>query len=200
MGFSEEQAEKVVKSLNENFVAKAKFNEIDEENKALKLSVSERDKQLEEVKKSSGDNAELKKQIEELQAANKKQTEAHAAEMEAYKLNVAIDAAVAKSGAKNVKAVKALLKDLDSAILDENGTVSGLSEQLEALKKSDGYMFAESTPVPMFTGFVPGNASSVPSSQGAAYESKLAEARKNNDRLGVIKVKQEAAANGVVLN
>lgn len=57
MGLTEEQAKKVMDSLDGNFVTKARFNEINEENKTLKKSVSDRDKQLEDLKKSSGDNA-----------------------------------------------------------------------------------------------------------------------------------------------
>ena len=63
MGLTEEQAKKVMDSLDGNFVTKARFNEVNEENKTLKQSVADRDKQLEDLKKSSGDNAELKKQV-----------------------------------------------------------------------------------------------------------------------------------------
>lgn len=48
MGLTEEQAKKVMDSLDGNFVTKTRFNEINEENKTLKKSVSDRDKQLEE--------------------------------------------------------------------------------------------------------------------------------------------------------
>lgn len=67
MGLSEEQADKVMASLDGNYIPKTRFNEVNEENKTLKKSVSDRDKQLEELKKSSGDNAALQQQIESLQ-------------------------------------------------------------------------------------------------------------------------------------
>ena len=70
MGLTEEQAKKVMDSLDGNFVTKARFNEINEENKTLKKSVSDRDKQLEDLKKSSGDNAALQQQISDLQKQN----------------------------------------------------------------------------------------------------------------------------------
>ena len=44
---------------------KSKHDEVVEENKTLKTSVSDRDKQLETLKASAGDNEELKKQIDE---------------------------------------------------------------------------------------------------------------------------------------
>ena len=63
MGLSEEQAKKVLTSLDGNYVPKSKFQEVSEENKTLKKSVGDRDKQLEDLKKSSGDNAALQQQI-----------------------------------------------------------------------------------------------------------------------------------------
>ena len=49
MGLTEEQAKKVMDSLDGNFVTKTRFNEVNEENKTLKKSVSDRDKQLEDL-------------------------------------------------------------------------------------------------------------------------------------------------------
>ena len=109
MGLTEEQAKKVMDSLDGNYVTKTRFNEVNEENKTLKKSVSDRDKQLEDLKKSSGDNEELKKQIETLQQENANQKKAHEAEMTQLRLDNAIDAALTAGGAKNIKAVRALL-------------------------------------------------------------------------------------------
>jgi len=77
MGLTEEQAKKVMSSLDCDFVTKTRFNEINEENKTLKKSVSDRDKQLEDLKKSSGDNAALQQQISDLQLQNANQHKAN---------------------------------------------------------------------------------------------------------------------------
>ena len=53
MGLTEEQAKKVMDSLDGDFVTKSRFNEVNEENKRLKQDVSDRDKQLETLKKST---------------------------------------------------------------------------------------------------------------------------------------------------
>ena len=87
MGLTEEQAKKVMDSLDGNFVTKARFNEINEENKTLKKSVSNRDKQLEDLKKSSGDNAALQQQISDLQKQNSDQQKAHDEELAKLKLD-----------------------------------------------------------------------------------------------------------------
>lgn len=155
MGLTEEQAKKVMESLDGNYVTKTRFNEVNEENKALKQSVSDRDKQLDELKKSSGDNAELKKQIEDLQKQNADQKKAHDAEMAQLKLDNAVEAALTAAGAKNTRAVRSLF-DAEKLKLGEDGKVSGLDEQLKAVQKSDPYLFAEKKTKPTFKGFQPG--------------------------------------------
>lgn len=153
MGLTEDQAKKVMDSLDGNFVTKARFNE---ENKTLKQSVADRDKQLEDLKKSSGDNAELKKQIETLQQQNADQKKAHDAEMAQLKLDNAIDAALTAAGAKNIKAVRAMI-DTSKMKLGEDGTVEGLSDAIKAVQKSDSYMFnTVQQKQQTFKGFQPG--------------------------------------------
>lgn len=200
MGLTEEQAKKVMDSLDGNFVTKTRFNEINEENKALKKSVSDRDKQLEDLKKSSGDNAALQQQISDLQKQNADQQKAHDEELAKLKLDNAVEIALSGAKAKNGKAVKAML-DMSKVKLGEDGKLSGFDEQIETLKKSDSYMFdvQQQQTQQQFTGFQPGASSTVPNSTAAGYEARLADARKNNNQLEVIKIKQEAAADGVVL-
>lgn len=199
MGLTEEQAKKVMDSIDGNFVTKTRFNEINEENKTLKKSVSDRDKQLEDLKKSSGDNAALQQQISDLQKANADQQKAHEAELSKLKLDNAVDVALSGAKAKNSRAVKALL-DMEKVKIGEDGKLSGFDEQIEALKKSDGWMFdVDQQTQQQFTGFQPGASTTVPNSTAAGYEARLADARKNNNQLEVIKIKQEAAANGVAL-
>ena len=182
MGLTEEQAKKVMDSIDGNFVTKARFNEVNEENKTLKKSVSDRDKQL-----------------EDLQKANADQQKAHETELNQLKLDNAVEVALSGAKAKSSKAVKAML-DMAKVKLGEDGKLSGFDEQIEALKKSDGWMFdADQQTQQQFTGFQPGASSTVPNSTAAGYEARLADARKNNNQLEVIKIKQEAAADGVIL-
>ena len=156
MGLTEEQAKKVMDSLDGNFVTKTRFNEVNEENKTLKQSVADRDKQLEDLKKSSGDNAALKKQIETLQQQNADQKKAHDAEMAQLKLDNAIDAALTAAGAKNIKAVRAVI-DTSKMKLNEDGTVEGLPDAIKAVQKSDSYMFnTVQQKQQTFKGFQPG--------------------------------------------
>ena len=199
MGLTEDQAKKVMDSLDGDFVTKARFNEVNEELKSVKKSVSDRDKQLEDLKKSAGDNTALTQQIADLQKANADQQKAHEQEIEALKFNNAVEMALTGAKAKNVKAVRAMLDDTKIK-LGEDGKLTGFDEQIEALKKSDGYMFdVQQQTGQQFTGFQPGASTTVPNSTQAGYEARLADARKNNNQLEVIKIKQEAANDGVIL-
>lgn len=159
IGIAEDLAAKCeTASLEElkGYIPRARMNEVSEENKTLKQSVADRDRQLEELKKFGGDNAELKKQLEALQQQNAEQQKAHEAELAQLRLDNAVETALAAAGAKNVKAVRSLF-DVGKLKLDDEGKVDGLEEQISAVKKSDPYMFAEKeAPVPVLRGFQPG--------------------------------------------
>lgn len=66
IGVSEELAAACEKaSLDElkDYIPRTRMNEVSEENKSLKQTVSDRDKQLDDLKKSSGDSEELKSRL-----------------------------------------------------------------------------------------------------------------------------------------
>lgn len=142
LGLEKDTIDKIMdENGNDINAAKKDVENIISERDKYKADVAERDKQIDSLKKSAGDNEELKKQIESLQSENKAKDEAHAAEIKNLKINTAIDSALTGAKAKNNLAVKALLKDLDKAEILEDGTIKGLSEQITALQKSDAYLF-----------------------------------------------------------
>lgn len=201
MGLTEELATSVMKELDGNYVPKARFNEVNTELKQAKDQVKERDSQLETLKKSVGDSDELKKQIETLQNENKTKDETHAAEIKQLKIDTAVDKALGEAKAKNPKAVKALL-DLAKAELSDDGTIKGLDAQIKALAEAEDSKFlfdTDSTQNQNSKGFVPGQKKDGVPGASSEYETRLAEARKNGNTLEAIKIKQEAAADGVVL-
>lgn len=144
LGIDEELAKKCETASQEElkgYIPKARFDEVNNEKKKLELDVRDRDGQLETLKNSTGDVDAMKKQIEDLQKANKDAADAHAAEIKQLKIDAAVDAALTGAKAKNKTAVKALLKDLDKAELADDGTIKGLAEQIESIQKSDSYLF-----------------------------------------------------------
>ena len=132
----------VNKALPLHFIPKDKYNEVAEAKKKLEADLQARDAQLEELKKAAGSNEELKKQIETLQAENKKAGEEWQAKMAQMQLDFAIERALTAAKARNAKAVKALL-DMEKVKLDGEQLL-GLDDQLKTLQQSDPYLFGES--------------------------------------------------------
>ena len=139
LALPQEQAEQITKAYEESiakalegYVPKDKLAEVILANESLSKSLAERDKQLEEAGKAAGDNEALKKQLDEAIAKNKADSETAAAELAAYKKDSAVNIALAQFGAKNPKAVAALL-DLSKVSLDGENLI-GLKDQLEAVK------------------------------------------------------------------
>ena len=142
LGLTEDQAEGALALYADalkNYVPKEKLDETEAEKEQLTASLAERDKQLSGLKGASGASEALKKQLEEAIIKNKQDAEQAAAELSAYKKDNAINMLLIKLGAKNTKAVKALL-NMDAISLDGDHVI-GLQDQLTALKESDAYLF-----------------------------------------------------------
>ena len=131
----------ISKELPKYFIPKDKYNEVAEAKKQLEKDIQDRDQQLEDLKKAAGASEELKKQIETLQAENKKASEEWQTKMSQMQLDFALERALTTAKAKNPKAVKALL-DMEKVKLDGEQLL-GLDDQLKALKESDSYLFGE---------------------------------------------------------
>ena len=161
LGLTEEQAEKVLSANTEQlkgFIPKARFDEVNNAKKQAEKDLSDRDKQLETLKNSTGDVETLKNTIKQLQDENKASKEQYEANISKIKLENAIDNALGNAKAKNSKAVRALL-DMEK-IKFENDNLSGLNEQIEALKEAEDskFLFEEikEPAKPSFSGVEPG--------------------------------------------
>ena len=161
LGLTEEQAEKVLSANTEQlkgFIPKARFDEVNNSKKQAEKDLSERDMQLETLKNSTGDIETLKNTIKQLQDENKASKEQYEANISKIKLENAIDNALGNAKAKNSKAVRALL-DMEK-IKFENDNLSGLDEQLKALKEAEDskFLFEEikEPTKPSFSGVEPG--------------------------------------------
>jgi Phage minor structural protein GP20 len=122
-----------------NWIPKDKFNEKNDEAKAFKKQLEDRDKQLQDLSQKAAGNETLLKQIEDLQNANKKATDDFQAQLNQQAFDFALKDALSGAKAKNPKAVEALLNRESIKLEDEK--LTGLDEQLKALKESDAYLF-----------------------------------------------------------
>lgn len=137
--FSNENSDDDIEKLQRD-TASTEIKNLQTEVEGLKTQVGDRDKQLETLKASAGDNADLKKQIEDLQTENATAKATHESELNQLKIDFAVEKALTGAKAKNIKAVKALL-ELGEAKLDKDGNVKGLDEQIEKLRSGDDTKF-----------------------------------------------------------
>lgn len=165
LGLTKEQADSIIKINGDDIenaksASAAEIKNLQTEVDGLKTQVGDRDKQLETLKASAGDNADLKKQIEDLQTENATVKANHESELNQLKIDFAVEKALTGAKAKNIKAVKALL-ELDDAKLDKDGNVKGLAEQIEKLTSGDDTKFLfeaqkQTKQQQNFKGFQPG--------------------------------------------
>lgn len=134
--------------LDGAYVPKSRFNEVNEEKKTLTATVADRDKQLETLKKSTGDLDALKNQIKSLQDANKKAQEEADAKMKELRINDAIKLAIVDK-AQDVDIVSSLF-DKAKLILGDDGKITGLDEQLKELQKNKAFLFKQAGPNPKY--------------------------------------------------
>ncbi|GAC42285.1 phage scaffolding protein [Paenibacillus popilliae] len=193
IGLTEEMAEKAAAASTEElkgFIPKARFDEINSAKKKAEDDLKERDKQLEDLKKSSGDSEALKQQIEKLQGENKAAKEKYEAEAKELRLGTAVKLAL--TGKVHDPDIVASLLDKTKIELDDAGNVkAGLDDQIKALHTSKAFLF-----VPedndggqfQFKGMKPpegsgGTGTGGGNNQAGDFGKRLAEYAKGNDGL-----------------
>lgn len=147
LGLTQEQIDKVMAENGKDVNgAKGNVEQLTTQVSELQTQLGERDKQLKELKTTAKDNETLTAKIAELEEANKKMATDSQAKIEGIQKNHAIENGVRDAKAKNMKAVMALL-DMEK-ITYKDGQLSGLTEQLDTLKKGEdsSFLFGETQP------------------------------------------------------
>lgn len=119
---------------------KEQVDSLTSERENLKQQVSDRDGQLDDLRKNAGKNEELEATIKQLQRDNKAATAKYQSDLAAKEKGFKIEGALRDAKAKNVKAVLSLI-DTEKVNVQKDGTLDGLTDQIEAVKKSDSYLF-----------------------------------------------------------
>lgn len=159
-GIADDQIETIVanaaKEAPKHVVPKAKYNELSTAKSSLETQLSERDTQLTDLQKQAKGNEDLEKTIKELQEANKLAATKHQEELEASKIESAIDLEFTAAKARNLTAAKALL-DREGLSLDKDGkTVIGLADRVKALVEGEETKFVFDSTETVITGTTPG--------------------------------------------
>ena len=122
------------------YVEKTKYSELETVKNQLEESNKTVNKQLEDLKKDTGDAEALKAKIQKMQDENKNKETEYTNNIKKLKVDNAVELALIGAKAKNTKAVKALL-NLENLEIGEDGKVKGLEDQIKNLTKDEGTAF-----------------------------------------------------------
>lgn len=124
---------------------KKSFGDIDsikQENESYKTQLAERDKDIKSLSRQVKDNDDLSGQLKNWQDKYKKDTTDLNNQLSQTKLNSSLNETLTAAKVRNPKAIKGLL-NMDDIKLNDKGELVGVNDQLDLLKKSDGYLFDE---------------------------------------------------------
>lgn len=169
LGLSDEHIDKIMTEHGRAVEThKAKIAEFEEKLTAYKSQVTERDKQLETLKKSAGDVESLKNQISKLQEDNKKSNAEYDAKIYRMSVDSAVKLALTTAGVKDVKYGLAGLNLTDAKM--DGDKVVGLDDQIAKLKESAPYLFNEA-PKTSINGTVPATGGNpAPAAKPGSYD------------------------------
>ena len=147
IGLTEEQADKVF-AMNGKDIEKHKkaAEDAKADKDALEQQVADRDRDIAELKKTSGDAAKIQEKLDELQSKYDKETEAYKAQLAQRDYQTAIDKAIADRGVKfsSKSAEKAFRAGIgDSKLEMKDGALDGFDKYLEKAKSEDPSAFVK---------------------------------------------------------
>lgn len=125
--------------LPKHTMPKSEYNNI---NTLLK----EANKTIETLKTDNKDNESLQSKITEHETTITNLKADHAKELLAFKKDAAIKELLSSNNAKYPELLKDKF-DLEKILINDDGTTTGLTEQLETVKNNYADMFADSNPV-----------------------------------------------------
>ena len=147
-GLNEEQINFVMAQNGKDVNALSdKINGLTSERDGLQKQIDDRDEQLTTLKKSAKDNEELQSQIKQLQDENKTAKQNYQDQLAKQNKSFKIEGALRDAKAKNIKTVLPLI-DTEKVSVNDDGTLNGLSEQLDNIKQDNGFLFGEENKTP----------------------------------------------------
>lgn len=146
LGITDDKAEAATAAikayLDGEYVPKGRFNEVNTAKKALEEQLTVRNKEMKALQKQAEgakDIEGLQKQISELTEKQKADQAEYESQLKKLKLDNAIALQIADK-AQDVDIVSGLI-NRDKLIVNEDGSITGLTEQVEALQKNKAFLF-----------------------------------------------------------
>lgn len=121
------------------YVSKDKYQAAELQAKEHKTQLDGVQEKLKELNKAAGNNQELTAKISEWQTKYESDTKVLNDKLSKQALDYAVDIALKDSKARNTKATRALLDESKLSYAD--GKLTGLEEQLKAVKEANSYLF-----------------------------------------------------------
>lgn len=153
LNLTEEQINAIIEDYGKNYVSKAQFNEKNDAYKQAKQEIENLTNDISTLSEANKANEALQSQIKELQDAATQREADYNENIKNMKIDTAITKALSKSGAMNETILTGLL-DRTKIAIGEDNTITGIQEQIVALKESDPYLFKQDS----IKGVVPGDA------------------------------------------
>ena len=135
MGIAEDLADKILEDVNKDYVPGYRYKEVKDSLESLNSEISKRDKQIDGLKKLSGNKEELEAEINSLKEANKKAKEEAEENLKAIRKDNAITEYLYNQRVNNVGVLKKLLNNQDIKYEDEK--LIGIDEQMKALREDN---------------------------------------------------------------
>ena len=151
---------------------KQKADQAKEDLTAAQQQLADRDKDIAELQKSSGDAECIRKQLEELQGKYTKETEAYKAQLAERDYSDAMSRTILAKGIKfsSKAAEKAYLSDLKAKGLElKDGELTGFDEWHKSQLEADPTAFQAEKPAPTFVKPVGTGGAPASQSKGAMY-------------------------------
>ena len=153
LNLTDEQINVIIEDYGKNYVSKAQFNEKNDAYKQAKQEIENLTTDINNLSEANKANEALQSQIKELQDAATQREADYNENIKNMKIDTAITKALSKSGAMNETILTGLL-DRTKIAIGEDNTITGIQEQIVALKESDPYLFKQDS----IKGVVPGDA------------------------------------------
>lgn len=153
LNLTDEQINAIIEDYGKNYVSKTQFNEKNDAYKQAKQEIENLTTDINNLSEANKANEALQSQIKELQDAATQREADYKESIKTLKIDTAITKALSKSGAMNETILTGLL-DRTKIAIGEDNTITGIQEQIVALKESDPYLFKQDS----IKGVVPGDA------------------------------------------
>lgn len=139
LGVEQTEIDELCKDVYSGYVTKEDYDVLQGQVKVHEEKAKELSKTVKELQKDVDASEALKLKLDDLEGKLSSKDK----EIEKVKFDYKLEAKMKEVGAKNIKAIKALI-DMEQVKLEE-GELTGFDSQIEALKESDSYLFEEAS-------------------------------------------------------